>query len=60
MELKTSNSGEKKSYEDYINSLDNDERTKIKEIFELFDKNLDGNIDLKELKFIMNCNFKFK
>lgn len=38
----------------YINSLDPDEKTKIKEIFELFDKNLDGGIDIKELKFILN------
>jgi Ca2+-binding EF-hand superfamily protein len=43
------------TYEEYINSLDLDERTKIKEIFELFDKNLDGGIDIKELKFILNC-----
>lgn len=42
------------TYEDYINSLDADEKLKIKEIFELFDKNLDGGIDIKELKFILN------
>lgn len=42
------------SYEGYINSLDSDEKTKIKDIFELFDKNLDGGIDIKELKFILN------
>jgi len=42
------------NYEDYINSLDPDEKIKIKEIFELFDKNLDGGIDIKELKFILN------
>lgn len=42
------------TYEEYINSLDSDEKTKIKEIFELFDKNLDGGIDIKELKFILN------
>jgi Ca2+-binding EF-hand superfamily protein len=41
-------------YDDYINSLESDEKTKIKEIFELFDKNLDGGIDIKELKFILN------
>ena len=43
------------SYEDYIAKLEDDERLKIKEIFELFDKNLDGGIDIKELKFILNC-----
>lgn len=42
------------TYEEYILSLDNDEKNKIKEIFELFDKNLDGGIDIKELKFILN------
>ena len=31
-----------------------DEENKIKEIFELFDKNLDGGVDMKELKFILN------
>ena len=46
---------ESMSYDDYINSLDIDEKQKIKEIFELFDKNLDGGIDIKELKFILNC-----
>ena len=46
---------EQMSYDDYINSLDIDEKQKIKEIFELFDKNLDGGIDIKELKFILNC-----
>jgi Ca2+-binding EF-hand superfamily protein len=45
----------KKSVDEIINSLDNEEKSKVKEIFELFDKNLDGEIDLKELKFIMNC-----
>jgi Ca2+-binding EF-hand superfamily protein len=48
------------TYEEYINSLDQDEKTKIKEIFELFDKNLDGGIDIKELKFILNCINDFK
>lgn len=43
------------SYEDYISMLDTEEKQKIKEIFELFDKNLDGGIDIKELKFILNC-----
>jgi Ca2+-binding EF-hand superfamily protein len=43
------------SYDEYISFLDADERQKIKEIFELFDKNLDGGIDIKELKFILNC-----
>jgi Ca2+-binding EF-hand superfamily protein len=45
---------QKLSYDDYINSLELEEKTKIKEIFELFDKNLDGGIDIKELKFILN------
>lgn len=40
--------------EDYVNHLDIEEKNKIKEIFELFDKNLDGGIDIKELKFILN------
>ena len=44
----------KLTYDEYINSLEHDEKTKIKEIFELFDKNLDGGIDIKELKFILN------
>ena len=43
-----------KTYEEYIQSLDKDEENKIKEIFELFDKNLDGGVDMKELKFILN------
>ena len=30
------------SYDEYINSLEDDEKNKVKEIFELFDKNLDG------------------
>ncbi len=38
----------------YIEKLDEEEKKKIKEIFELFDKNLDGGIDIKELKFILN------
>ena len=42
------------TYEQYINSLEEDEENKIKEIFELFDKNLDGGVDMKELKFILN------
>lgn len=42
------------TYDDYIASLDKDEESKIKEIFELFDKNLDGGVDIKELKFILN------
>lgn len=44
----------KMTYDDYINSLEPDEKIKIKDIFELFDKNLDGGIDIKELKFILN------
>lgn len=46
------------TYEDYIEKLEPDEKQKIKEIFELFDKNLDGGIDIKELKFILNCTPK--
>ena len=42
------------SYDEYINSLEDDEKNKVKEIFELFDKNLDGGVDMKELKFILN------
>ena len=42
------------TYEVYINSLEDDEKNKVKEIFELFDKNLDGGVDMKELKFILN------
>ena len=58
MELKHNSSSDKKgyTYDDYVNAFEPDERAKVKEIFDLFDKNLDGNIDLKELKFIMNCN----
>lgn len=52
------NQADKKSYDEYINAFDQDERMKIKEIFDLFDKNLDGEIDLKELKFIMNCKIE--
>ncbi len=44
------------SYDDYIQFLEDNEKEKIREIFELFDKNLDGGIDIKELKFILNCN----
>jgi Ca2+-binding EF-hand superfamily protein len=44
-------------YDQYINSLSNEEKQTIKEIFELFDKNLDNGIDIKELKFILNCFF---
>jgi Ca2+-binding EF-hand superfamily protein len=47
------------SYDDYIKSLEQEEKSKIKEIFELFDKNLDGGIDIKELKFILNCNINY-
>ena len=43
------------TYNDYINDLGHDEKQKIREIFELFDKNVDGGIDRKELKFILNC-----
>jgi Ca2+-binding EF-hand superfamily protein len=43
------------SYDDYILFLEDNEKEKIREIFELFDKNLDGGIDIKELKFILNC-----
>lgn len=57
MDLKINSSIEKKTYEDYINAFDQDEKSKVKEIFDLFDKNLDGHIDLKELKFIMNCTY---
>lgn len=42
------------TYDDYINLLERDEDNKIKEVFELFDKNLDGGVDSKELKFILN------
>ena len=42
------------SYQGYIDSLEEDEKKKVKEIFELFDKNLDGGVDIKELKFILN------
>ena len=42
------------TYEQYIDSLEDDEKNKVKEIFELFDKNLDGGVDMKELKFILN------
>ena len=45
---------EQMTYDDYIKSLEPDEENKIKEIFELFDKNLDGGVDSKELKFILN------
>jgi len=38
----------------YIDQLEDEEKIKIKEIFDLFDKNLDGGIDIKELKFILN------
>ena len=43
------------SYDDFIQFLEDNEKEKIREIFELFDKNLDGGIDIKELKFILNC-----
>ena len=55
MELKNNNNSDKKNSEDYSSAFDQDEKSKVKEIFDLFDKNLDGHIDLKELKFIMNC-----
>ena len=55
MDLKTNQHIDKKTPEDYVNSFDQDEKSKVKEIFDLFDKNLDGHLDLKELKFIMNC-----
>ena len=42
------------NYEEYVSMLDSEEKQKIKEIFDLFDKNLDGGIDIKELKFILN------
>jgi Ca2+-binding EF-hand superfamily protein len=48
------NTKQELSYEDYINSLEFEEKIKIQDIFELFDKNLDGGIDIKELKFILN------
>ena len=51
---KSSNKEGEMSYDEYINSLDEDEKNKVKEIFELFDKNLDGGVDMKELKFILN------
>ena len=51
---KSQNKEGEMSYEEYINSLEDDEKNKVKEIFELFDKNLDGGVDMKELKFILN------
>ena len=51
---KSQNKEGEMSYEEYINSLEEDEKNKVKEIFELFDKNLDGGVDMKELKFILN------
>jgi Ca2+-binding EF-hand superfamily protein len=51
--ISISNLAEKQG-EEYTYSLEIDEKNKIKEIFELFDKNLDGGIDIKELKFILN------
>ena len=42
------------TYEEYIDSLEEDKNNKVKEIFELFDKNLDRGVDKKELKFILN------
>lgn len=48
------NKDKQMSYDDYIKNLEPDEEVKIKEIFELFDKNLDGGVDIKELKFILN------
>ena len=51
---KSQNKEGEMTYEEYINSLEDDEKNKVKEIFELFDKNLDGGVDMKELKFILN------
>ena len=51
---KAQNKEDEMSYDEYINSLEDDEKNKVKEIFELFDKNLDGGVDMKELKFILN------
>ena len=51
---KPQNKEDEMSYDEYINSLEDDEKNKVKEIFELFDKNLDGGVDMKELKFILN------
>ena len=51
---KSQNKEGEMSYDEYINSLEEDEKNKVKEIFELFDKNLDGGVDMKELKFILN------
>ena len=51
---KSQNKEDEMSYDEYINSLEDDEKNKVKEIFELFDKNLDGGVDMKELKFILN------
>ena len=51
---KSQNKEGEMTYEEYINSLEEDEKNKVKEIFELFDKNLDGGVDMKELKFILN------
>ena len=51
---KSQNKEGEMTYDEYINSLEDDEKNKVKEIFELFDKNLDGGVDMKELKFILN------
>jgi len=51
---KTNTKESELSYQGYIDSLEEDEKNKVKEIFELFDKNLDGGVDMKELKFILN------
>ncbi|MCQ2821193.1 MAG: EF-hand domain-containing protein [archaeon] len=40
--------------EDYIAELEPEEVAKITEIFDLFDKNFDGGVDSKELRFILN------
>lgn len=53
-ETKPEQKSEPTTYEEYIKSLEPDEENKIKEIFELFDKNLDGGVDMKELEFILN------
>ena len=43
------------NYDDYIHFLEDNEKEKIREIFELFDKNLDGGIDIKELKVALRA-----
>ena len=53
-ETKSEQKSEPTTYDEYVKSLEPDEENKIKEIFELFDKNLDGGVDMKELEFILN------